>query len=49
MKVGLVGEKLEIYSDVGARKVQWNKFVSSANQTRPLTWYKVYVNVGSTR
>ncbi|KAF4361756.1 hypothetical protein G4B88_012064 [Cannabis sativa] len=25
-QVGLVGEKLEIYSDVGARNVQWNKY-----------------------
>ncbi|PON73223.1 Glycoside hydrolase [Parasponia andersonii] len=39
-QVGWVGEKLGIYSDVGSRKVQWNKFGSSANQTQPLTWYK---------
>ncbi|KAM6542093.1 hypothetical protein CsatB_006540 [Cannabis sativa] len=40
-QVGLVGEKLEIYSDVGARNVQWNKFGSLTNQTQPLTWYNV--------
>ncbi|XP_062099612.1 beta-galactosidase 16 [Humulus lupulus] len=40
-QVGLVGEKLKIYSKVGARKVQWNKLGSLTNQTQPLTWYKI--------
>ncbi|GMN45552.1 hypothetical protein TIFTF001_014749 [Ficus carica] len=40
-QVGLSGEQLQIYSDVGSRKVQWSKFGSSANPPQPLTWYKI--------
>ncbi|XP_065880774.1 beta-galactosidase 16-like [Euphorbia lathyris] len=37
-RVGLLGEKLQIYTDKRLHKVQWNKFRSSTNQ-QP-TWYK---------
>ncbi|EXB60111.1 Beta-galactosidase 16 [Morus notabilis] len=40
-QVGLSGEQLQIYSDLGSRKVEWNKFGSSDNQPQPLTWYKI--------
>lgn len=40
MKVGLLGEKLQIYTDMGSQKVQWSKFGDST--TRLLTWYKVW-------
>ncbi|GFY85422.1 glycosyl hydrolase family 35 protein [Actinidia rufa] len=36
-KVGLLGEKLQVYTEDGSSKVQWSKFSSSA---QPLTWYK---------
>ncbi|KAK1384449.1 Beta-galactosidase [Heracleum sosnowskyi] len=35
-QVGLLGEKLKLYTSQGSRKVQWNKFSSS----KLLTWYK---------
>lgn len=38
MKVGLLGEKLQIYTVNGLSKVQWENFQSS---TKPLTWYQV--------
>ncbi|KAG8633151.1 hypothetical protein MANES_18G079900v8 [Manihot esculenta] len=37
-QVGLLGEKLQIYTDNGTNSVQWNQFGSSTHQ--PLTWYK---------
>lgn len=37
LKVGLCGEKLQIYTDEGSGNVQWNNFESS----QPLSWYKV--------
>ncbi|KAL6317789.1 hypothetical protein AAG906_030543 [Vitis piasezkii] len=37
-QVGLLGEKLQIYTDVGSQKVQWSKFGSSTSGL--LTWYK---------
>ncbi|XP_020212974.1 beta-galactosidase 16 [Cajanus cajan] len=36
-QVGLLGEKLQIYTASGSSKVQWESFQSS---TKPLTWYK---------
>ncbi|XP_068329195.1 LOW QUALITY PROTEIN: beta-galactosidase 16 [Pyrus communis] len=39
-QVGLSGEKLEIYTDAGSSKVQWNKLGSSANQR--LKWFKTH-------
>ncbi|KAM2449598.1 hypothetical protein PS1_019684 [Malus domestica] len=39
-QVGLSGEKLEIYTDAGSSKVEWNKLGSSANQ--PLKWFKTH-------
>ncbi|TKY74249.1 Beta-galactosidase 16 [Spatholobus suberectus] len=36
-QVGLLGEKLQIYTAGGLSKVQWESFQSS---TKPLTWYK---------
>ncbi|XP_014501410.1 beta-galactosidase 16 [Vigna radiata var. radiata] len=36
-QVGLLGEKLQIYTASGSSKVQWERFQSS---TKPLTWYK---------
>ncbi|KAJ0086847.1 hypothetical protein Patl1_07543 [Pistacia atlantica] len=36
-QVGLLGENLQIYTDQGSSKVQWNKFSSSR---QPLSWYK---------
>lgn len=38
-QIGLQGERLQIYSDVGSNKVQWKRFGSSADQR--LIWYKV--------
>ena len=38
--IGLLGEKLQIYTASGSSKVQWESFQSS---TKPLTWYKVYI------
>ncbi|KAK1384445.1 Beta-galactosidase [Heracleum sosnowskyi] len=35
-QVGLLGEKLQVYTSQGSRKVQWNKYSSS----KLLTWYK---------
>ncbi|KAF5467938.1 hypothetical protein F2P56_012142 [Juglans regia] len=37
-QVGLLGEKLQIYKEPGARNVQWSRFGNSIHQ--PLTWYK---------
>ncbi|EEF42123.1 beta-galactosidase, putative [Ricinus communis] len=36
-QVGLLGEKLQIYTDNGLNKVSWNEFRGT---TQPLTWYK---------
>lgn len=36
-QVGLLGEKLKVFSDDGHRKVRWSTLSSS---TQPLTWYK---------
>ncbi|KAJ7965525.1 Beta-galactosidase [Quillaja saponaria] len=36
-QVGLLGEKLQIYTNLGSSKVQWERLGSS---TQPLTWYK---------
>ncbi|CAJ2667731.1 unnamed protein product [Trifolium pratense] len=36
-QVGLLGEKLQIYTVSGSSKVQWKSFQSS---TKPLTWYQ---------
>ncbi|XLR40120.1 hypothetical protein S83_024780 [Arachis hypogaea] len=36
-QVGLQGEKLQIYTDIGSSKVQWGNFQSSV---KPLTWYQ---------
>ncbi|KAL3641243.1 Beta-galactosidase 16 [Castilleja foliolosa] len=36
-QVGLLGERLEIYTDEGSNKVKWNNFGSSS---KPLKWYK---------
>lgn len=44
MKVGLLGEKLQIYTASGSSKVKWESFLSS---TKPLTWYKVYYQLSS--
>lgn len=38
MKVGLIGEKLQIYSNLGLNKVLWSSIRSPTHQ---LTWYKV--------
>lgn len=38
MKVGLLGEKLQVYTEDGSSKVQWSTYKSSS---QPLTWYKV--------
>ncbi|KAJ0026152.1 hypothetical protein Pint_08134 [Pistacia integerrima] len=37
-QVGLLGEKLQIYTDFGSRQVEWRRYGSSTHQ--PLTWYK---------
>ncbi|KAB1221090.1 Beta-galactosidase 16 [Morella rubra] len=37
-QVGLVGEKLQIYTEPGSSKVQWSRLGNSNPQ--PLTWYK---------
>ncbi|CAL0317944.1 unnamed protein product [Lupinus luteus] len=36
-QVGLLGEKLQIYTDIRSKKVQWNSLGST---TKPLTWYQ---------
>ncbi|XP_027368337.1 beta-galactosidase 16-like [Abrus precatorius] len=36
-QVGLLGEKLQIYTAIGSSKVQWK---SLGNSTNPLTWYQ---------
>ncbi|XP_057975220.1 beta-galactosidase 16-like [Malania oleifera] len=41
-QVGLLGEKLQIYTDRGLIKVQWSTFGNSNGQ--PLTWYKALFN-----
>lgn len=38
MKVGMLGEKLQIFTVNGLSKVHWEDFQSS---TKPLTWYQV--------
>lgn len=40
MKVGLLGEKLQIFSEEGSTGVQWANF---ANSSQSLTWYKVNI------
>ncbi|WOG99698.1 hypothetical protein DCAR_0519053 [Daucus carota subsp. sativus] len=35
-QVGLLGEKLQVYTSTGSSKVEWNKYSSS----KQLTWYK---------
>ncbi|XP_015576407.2 beta-galactosidase 16 [Ricinus communis] len=37
-QVGLLGEKLQIFTDQGSSQVQWANF--SKNALNPLTWYK---------
>ncbi|KAK9291537.1 hypothetical protein L1049_019485 [Liquidambar formosana] len=37
-QVGLLGEKLQIYTDSGSSKLKWSTFGSSGHQ--PLKWYK---------
>ena len=37
LKVGLLGEKLQVYTSTGSSKVEWNKY----NSSKQLTWYKV--------
>ncbi|XP_022768137.1 beta-galactosidase 16 isoform X3 [Durio zibethinus] len=37
-QVGLLGEKLQVYTDIGSSKIQWNTYGSSTHQR--LTWYK---------
>ena len=39
LKVGLLGERLQIYTDHGSSKIQWSRYGSSRHQR--LTWYKV--------
>ncbi|KAL4183221.1 hypothetical protein AMTRI_Chr11g97120 [Amborella trichopoda] len=41
-QVGMLGEKLEIYTPQGAQKVEWTNATSSTHQ--PLTWYKSYID-----
>ncbi|KAH6800010.1 beta-galactosidase 16, partial [Perilla frutescens var. hirtella] len=36
-QVGLVGEKLQLYTEEGSKKAKWSKFNSSSH---PLKWYK---------
>ncbi|KAL8125303.1 hypothetical protein AgCh_012839 [Apium graveolens] len=36
LKVGLLGEKLQVYTSQGWSKVKWNKY----NSSKQLTWYK---------
>lgn len=38
MQVGLLGEKLQLYTEQGSSQIQWGNFSSPQN---PLTWYKV--------
>ncbi|TYI21688.1 hypothetical protein ES332_A06G055300v1 [Gossypium tomentosum] len=37
-QVGLLGEKLQVYTDSGSNKVKWNTYGSSTHQR--LTWYR---------
>ncbi|OMO50427.1 hypothetical protein CCACVL1_30454 [Corchorus capsularis] len=37
-QVGLLGEKLRVYTDFGSSKIQWSTYGSFKHQ--PLTWYK---------
>lgn len=39
MKVGLLGEKLSIYTDEGSSNVTWSQY----ENPRTLTWYKVSI------
>ncbi|KAK9199938.1 hypothetical protein WN944_015132 [Citrus x changshan-huyou] len=39
LKVGLLGENLQIYTDEGSKIIQWSK-LSSSDISPPLTWYK---------
>lgn len=41
-KVGLLGEKLELYTEEGSSKVEWSKFKHSPQE---LKWYKVRIQV----
>lgn len=43
-QVGLLGEKLQIYSEQGYSTVQWTQPVGNT----PIAWYKVCVNKTST-
>ncbi|MCE0482336.1 beta-galactosidase [Datura stramonium] len=40
LDVGIFGEKEEIFTEEGAKKVKWDSCVWSS--TRPITWYKTY-------
>lgn len=37
LKAGLEGEKKEVYTEQGSKKVKWVK----NGERKPLTWYKV--------
>lgn len=41
-KVGLLGEKLQLYTDEGSSKANWTTFNTSSQQ---LKWYKVRIKV----
>lgn len=41
-KVGLLGEKLQLYTDEGSSKANWTTFNTSSQQ---LKWYKVMIEV----
>ncbi|KAF2297306.1 hypothetical protein GH714_021017 [Hevea brasiliensis] len=40
-QAGLLGEKLQIYTEQGSSRIQWAKF---SNAQSPLTWYKALFN-----
>ncbi|XP_021600928.1 beta-galactosidase 16 isoform X1 [Manihot esculenta] len=40
-QVGLLGEKLQLYTEQGSSQIQWGNFSSPQN---PLTWYKTVFN-----
>lgn len=39
MQAGLEGEKKEVYTEEGSKKVKWEK----DGERKPLTWYKVNI------
>lgn len=41
MQAGLEGEKKEVYTEEGCKKVKWEK----DGGRKPLTWYKVYIYI----